>query len=118
MKSDGTVSIDSGCSGQLCVSTNGPSHAAYYLSNKRPDGNVTVFEVDQSLHQKIMSEAIDQRPLPGQIRNPNAPKIVDPNQGKPSVLLELPKVWDSLLEKHSSSARVLTQEGGGHEFGR
>ncbi|WP_239689385.1 DUF637 domain-containing protein, partial [Pseudomonas syringae] len=118
VKSDGTVSIDSGCSGQLCVSTNGPSHAAYYLSNKRPDGNVVVFEVDQSLHQKIMSEAIDQRPLPGQIRNPNAPKIVDPNQGKPSVSLELPKVWDSLLEKHSSNARVLTQEEFFHEFGR
>lgn len=85
---------------------------------KRPDGNVVVFEVDQSLHQKIMSEAIDQRPLPGQIRNPNAPKIVDPNQGKPSVSLELPKVWDSLLEKHSSNARVLTQEEFFHEFGR
>jgi len=79
---------------------------------------VVVFEVDQSLHQKIMSEAIDQRPLPGQARNPDSPKIVDPNQGKPSVSLELLKVWDSLLEKHSSNARGLTQEEFFHEFGR
>jgi filamentous hemagglutinin len=118
VNSDGTIVVNSGCSGQLCVSTNGPSHASYYLSNRRPDGNVVVFEVDRSLHQKIMSEAVDQRPLDGVPRSPGAPKIVDPTKGQPSVSLELPKVWDSLLEKHSSNARVLTQEEFFHEFGR
>ncbi len=31
---NGSVTINSGCSGQLCVSTNGSSHASYYLTNK------------------------------------------------------------------------------------
>lgn len=37
VNSDGSVTINSGCSGQLCVSTNGPNHAAYYLTNRRQD---------------------------------------------------------------------------------
>ncbi|MEX9839398.1 VENN motif pre-toxin domain-containing protein, partial [Raoultella planticola] len=58
VNADGSVTINSGCSGQLCVSTNGPNHASYYLTNKRPDGSVVVFEVDASLHKQIMDAAI------------------------------------------------------------
>lgn len=91
------------------MSTNGSNHASYYLSNKRPDGSVVVFEVDANLHKQIMESAIPQRPIPGVPRDPNAPKIVDPGKGEPSVSLELPKVWDKLIEQNSSKARVLTK---------
>lgn len=118
VNSDGSVKINSGCSGQLCVSTNGSNHASYYLSNKRPDGSVVVFEVDANLHKQIMESAIPQRPIPGVPRAPNAPKIVDPGKGEPSVSLELPKVWDKLIEQNSSKARVLTKEEFLNEFGK
>lgn len=52
VNSDGSVTINSGCSGQLCVSANGPNHAAYYLTNRRQDGSVVVFEVDAKLHKR------------------------------------------------------------------
>jgi len=106
----GSVTINSGCSWQLCVSTNGPNHASYYLTNKRADGSVVVFEVDAALHEQIMDAAVQQRPMPGVPGDPNAPKIVDPNQGKPSISLELLKVWDRLIEQNSSKAHVLTKE--------
>ncbi|MFK8260761.1 DUF6862 domain-containing protein, partial [Erwinia sp. AnSW2-5] len=115
---DGSVTINSGCSGQLCVSTNGPNHASYYLTNKRADGSVVVFEVDAALHKQIMDAALPQKPIPGVPRDPNAPKIVDPNKGEPSVSLELPKVWDRLIEQNSSKARVLTKEAFMNEFGK
>ena len=118
VNSDGSVTINSGCSGQLCVSTNGPNHAAYYLTNRRQDGSVVVFEVDAKLHKQIMDTAVPQRPVPGVPKDPNAPKIVDPTKGQPSVSLELPKVWDKLIEKNSSNARVLTKEEFLHEFGK
>lgn len=40
-------------------------HASYFLTNKRPDGSVVVFEVDAGLHKQIMDSAIPQRPVPG-----------------------------------------------------
>nr|WP_306799078.1 hemagglutinin repeat-containing protein [Pectobacterium atrosepticum] len=85
VNTDGSVSINSGCSGQLCVSTNGANHAAYYLTNKRQDGSVVVFEVDVALHKQIMEAAVPQRPIPGVPKDPNAPKIVDPTKGQPVV---------------------------------
>ncbi|WP_445495105.1 hemagglutinin repeat-containing protein [Photorhabdus sp. SF281] len=115
---DGSVTINSGCSGQLCVSTKGANHAAYYLTNRRQDGTVVVFEVDAVLHKKIMDAAIPQRPIPGVPRDKNAPKIVDPTKGQPSVALELPKVWDRLIEQNSSKGRVLTKEEFLREFGK
>lgn len=115
---DGSVTINTGCSGQLCVSTNGPNHASYYLTNKRADGSVVVFEVNAALHKKIMDAAVPQKPIPGIPRDPNAPKIVDPNKGEPSVSLELPKVWDRLIEQNSSKARILTKEEFMNEFGK
>ncbi|EPK8019646.1 hypothetical protein KKI84_000724 [Providencia rettgeri] len=118
VNADGSVTINSGCSGQLCVSTNGPNHASYYLTNRRPDGSVVVFEVDASLHKQIMDAAIPQRPIPGIPRDPNAPKIVDPGKGDPSMSLELPKVWDKLIEQNSSKAKVLTKEEFLNEFGK
>ncbi|MEI7215203.1 hemagglutinin repeat-containing protein, partial [Pectobacterium versatile] len=118
VNTDGSVSINSGCSGQLCVSTNGANHAAYYLTNKRQDGSVVVFEVDVALHKQIMEAAVPQRPIPGVPKDPNAPKIVDPTKGQPSVSLELPKVWDRLIEQNSSKARVLTKEEFLNEFGK
>ncbi|WP_288739999.1 hypothetical protein [uncultured Rheinheimera sp.] len=105
---DGSISINSGCSGQLCVSTRNAEHASYYLTNRRPDGSVVVFEMDNSLHNFIMEEAVPQRPIPGIARDPNAPKIVD--DSKPGTALELPKMWNSLIEEHSSKAKVYTQE--------
>ncbi|WP_445329949.1 hemagglutinin repeat-containing protein [Xanthomonas arboricola] len=114
--SDGSISINPGCSGQLCVSVGAADHAVYYLSNKRPDGSVIVFEVDASLHGEIMNSAIPQRPIPGIPRDPKAPKIVDPN--KPGTALELPKVWESLLENGSRNARVYTHDEFLKEFGK
>lgn len=118
VNSDGSVTINSGCSGQLCVSTNGPNHAAYYLTNRRQDGSVVVFQVDAALHKQIMDAAVPQRPIPGVPKDPNAPKIVDPTKGQPSVSLELPKVWDRLIEQNSSKARVLTKEEFLNEFNK
>lgn len=79
---------------------------------------VVVFEVDANLHKTIMDAAIPQRPIPGIPKNPNAPKIVDPGKGDPSISLELPKVWDKLIEQNSSKARVLTKEEFLNEFGK
>ncbi|WP_454669942.1 two-partner secretion domain-containing protein [Achromobacter kerstersii] len=116
VNADGTISIKPGCSGQLCVSVGGADHAVYYLNNKRPDGTVIVFEVDADLHKKIMERAIPQKPIPGIPRDPNAPKIVDPTT--PGTSLELPKMWELLLEKHSSNARVYSQSDFLKEFGK
>jgi len=116
VNTDGSIKINPGCSGQLCVSVGSADHASYFLTNKRPDGSVVVFEVDAGLHKQIMDRAIPQRPIPGIPRDPSAPKIVDPNQ--PGVALELPKVWESLLEKNSSNARVYSHDEFLKEFGR
>ncbi|MDY6215284.1 VENN motif pre-toxin domain-containing protein, partial [Actinobacillus porcinus] len=115
---DGSISINSGCQGQLCVSVGSPNHAMYYLTERRQNGNVVVFEIDKALHNEIMKSAIPQKPIPGIPRDPNAPKIVDDTKGNPSINLELPKVWDRLLEKHSSKGRVLTEEQFRNEFGK
>ncbi|QDD92114.1 hypothetical protein CCZ28_17130 [Pseudomonas oryzihabitans] len=116
VNADGSIKINPGCSGQLCVSVGSAEHASYFLTNKRPDGSVVVFEVDAGLHKQIMDSSIPQRPVPGIPRDPSAPKIVDPNQ--PGIALELPKIWESLLEKHSSNARVYSHEEFLKEFGR
>lgn len=110
VNSDGSVTINSGCSGQLCVSTNGPNHAAYYLTNRKQGGSVVVFEFDAALYKQIMGAAVRQRPIPGVPKDPDAPKIVDPTKGQLSVSLGLPKVWDRLIEQNSSKARVITKE--------
>ncbi|MDT3723244.1 DUF637 domain-containing protein [Pseudomonas oryzihabitans] len=116
VNADDSIKINPGCSGQLCVSVGSADHASYFLTNKRPDGSVVVFEVDAGLHKQIMDSAIPQRPIPGVPRDPSAPKIVDPNQ--PGVALELPKVWESLLENHSSNARAYSHDEFLKEFGR
>ena len=114
---DGSVSINSGCQGQLCVSTGSSNHAMYYLTEKRPNGTVVVFGVDKRLHDDIIFSAVPQRLIPGIARDPNSPKIVDDGKGKLSINLELPKVWDRLIEKHSSNGRVLTEQEFKNEFG-
>jgi filamentous hemagglutinin len=113
---DGTITINPGCAGQICVSVGNADHATYYLTNKRPDGSVVVFDVDAGLHKEIMDRVIPQKPVPGIPRDPDAPKRVDP--GQPGYSLELPKVWESLLEKNSSNARVYTQDEFLKEFGK
>lgn len=118
VNSDGSVSINSGCSSQLCVSTNGPNHAVYYLTNNRPDGSVVMFEIDATLHKQIMGSLVPQKPIPGVPKNPNAPKIVDPGTGEPSISIELPKVWDKLIEQNSSKGLVLTEKEFLNEFGK
>lgn len=94
---DGAISINPGCLGRICVSIGSADHACYFLTNKHPDGSVVVFDIDAKLHKKIMSSAIPQRPVLGVPRDPSVPKIVDPNQS--GIALELPKVWELLLEK-------------------
>ncbi|MCD9460997.1 hypothetical protein [Marinibactrum halimedae] len=111
---DGSIDFNPQCTGQLCVSVGNSDHASYYLTNNRPDGTVVVFEVDNDLHDFIMESAIPQRPVPGVVRSPEAPKVVD--ETKPGTALELPKVWESLLKEHSSKARVLTQQEFFEEF--
>ena len=114
--SDGSISINPGCAGQLCVSVGNADHATYYLTNKRPDGSVVVFDVDAKLHKEIMEKAVPQRPVPGIPRDPSAPKVVDPS--KPGTALELPRMWEVLLEKGSSNARVYTQSEFLKEFNK
>ena len=109
---DGSIKINSGCNGQLCVSTKGADHAKYYLSEKRPGGKVVVFEVDASLHENIMKSLVPQRQAG---LYPNSPKITDRNT--PGLSIELPPVWEVLLEKHSSKARVLNEKQFKKEFG-
>ncbi|MBC8774576.1 hemagglutinin repeat-containing protein [Stenotrophomonas maltophilia] len=113
--SDGTISFNSSCTGQLCVSVGNADHAVYFLTNRRSNGSVVVFEVDANLHKEIMSKAIPQRGIPGMPRDPTAPKIVDPNQ--PGTALELPAMWESLLKQHSRNARVYSQKEFLKEFG-
>lgn len=105
---DGSITINSGCSGQLCVSVGNKDHATYFLTQKRPNGTVVVFDIDRATHNRIMEAAIPQRPIPGVPRDPNAPKIVDPNQ--PGTAIELPKMWNSILEDGASNSRTLTSE--------
>ena len=78
------------------------------MTNKRPDGSVVVFDVNAGLHKEIMDRVVPQRPVAGMTKDPDAPKRVDKDQ--PGYSLELPKIWESLLEKNSSNARVYTQD--------
>ncbi|MEM6053016.1 hypothetical protein AAH450_20920 [Erwinia sp. P7711] len=77
-----------------------------------------MFEVDAALHKQIMDAAVPQKPIPGVSKDPDAPKVVDPTKGQPSVSLELPKVWDRLIEQNSSKARVLKKEEFLNEFNK
>lgn len=77
---------------------------------------MVVFDVDAKLHEEIMSKAIPQRPVEGVPRDRTAPKIVDEN--KPGTALELPKVWEALIEKHSSYARIYSQDEFLKEFAK
>ncbi|MEM7775302.1 MAG: DUF637 domain-containing protein [Pseudomonadota bacterium] len=113
--SDGSITINSGCSGQLCISVGNADHAIYFLTKKRPDGSVVVFDIDRATHNRIMEAAVPQRPIPGIPRDPNAPKIVDPNQ--PGTAIELPRMWASVLERGASNSRTLTPEQFLKEFG-
>jgi filamentous hemagglutinin len=55
-----------------------------------------------------MDKVIPQRPVAGVTREPDVPKRLD--NGQPGYSLELPTMWESLLEKHLSNARVYTQD--------
>ena len=103
---DGSITINPGCTGQLCVSVGNADHATYYLTNKRPDGSVVVFDIDAKTHKEIMDRVIPQHG--DGPRDRDAPKRVD--EGQPGYSLELPKIWESLLENSASNARVYTQD--------
>lgn len=111
---DGTITINPGCKGQLCVSVGNADHATYYLTNRRPDGSVVVFDVDANTHKQIMDKLIDQHSVGP--RDRDAPKRVD--AGQPGFSLELPKVWETLLESNASNARVYTQDEFFKEFNK
>ncbi len=103
---DGSITINPGCTGQLRVSVGNADHATYYLTNKRPDGSVVVFDIDAKTHKEIMDRVIPQHG--DGPRDRDAPKRVD--EGQPGYSLELPKIWESLLENSASNARVYTQD--------
>jgi len=103
---DGSITINPGCTGQLCVSVGNADHATYYLTNKRPDGSVVVFDIDAKTHKEIMDRVIPQHG--DGPRDRDAPKRVD--EGQPGYSLELQKIWESLLENSASNARVYTQD--------
>lgn len=111
VNSDGTVSIAPGCSGTICVSVGNADHAAYYLSQKRPDGTVVVFEVDRATHNKIMEEAVDQFGSKGA-----GVQITD--KSTPGTSLQLDQLYSELMTKASSNGRVLTQQEFFNEFGK
>lgn len=85
----------------------------YYLSEKRLDGHVIVFELDEKVHNNIMDNLVPQNRARD---NPNAPKLTDKN--KPGTSIELPKIWHKLLEENSSNARILSEEQFFKEFGK
>lgn len=103
VNADGTVSIAPGCTGSICVSVGDADHAAYYLSNKRPDGTVVVFEVDRTMHNQIMESAVDQFGNSGA-----GVKITD--KTTPGTSIELDQVYSELMTSGSSNGRVLTQQ--------
>ncbi|WP_107976452.1 hypothetical protein [Neisseria mucosa] len=86
------------------------------MSEKRPGGKVVVFEVDAKLHEDIMKNLISQKPAPGTKNPPHAPKRVD--ETKPGFSIELPQVWNVMLEKSSSKARIMTEDEFTKEFGK
>lgn len=86
------------------------------MSEKRPGGKVVVFEVDAKVHNDIMKNLVPQKPAPGTKNPPNSPKLVDEN--KPGFAIELPKIWNEVLEKESSKGRVMSQDEFFKEFGR
>lgn len=109
---DGSVNITPGCTGTICVSTGSPDHAAYYISERRPDGNVVVFEVDRATHNQIMEAAVPQH------NNAGAPvQIVDETTSGGATSLQLDQVHSQLMTSGSSNGRVLTQQEFLDEFG-
>jgi hypothetical protein len=112
VNADGTVSITPGCTGTICVSAGSPDHAGYYISERRPDGNVVVFEVDRATHNQIMEVAVPQRNSAG------APvQIVDETTSGNATSLQLDQVHSQLVTNGSSNGRVLTQQEFLDEFG-
>ncbi len=106
----GSVSITPGCTGSICVSVSNSDHAAYHLSNKRPDGTVLVFEVDRATHNKIMDAAVDQFGNRGA-----GVKITD--KGTPGTSIELNQAYSELMLSGSSKGRVVNQKEFLDEFG-
>lgn len=72
-----------------------------------------VFEVNEKTHKEIMDNLIPQRKAS---LYPNAPKVTDEN--KPGTSIELPQIWNKVLEQNSSNARILTEEKFIKEFGK
>lgn len=85
------------------------------MSERRPGGQVVVFEIDTKVNNDIMKNLVPQKPAPGTKNHPNAPKLVDIN--KPGFAIELPEVWNERLEKGSSKGRVMSQDEFFKEFG-
>ena len=112
VNTDGSVTISPGCTGSICVSTGSADHAAYYISQRRQDGNVVVFEVDRTTHNEIMKMAVPQS------GNRGAPvQIVDPTTSGNAISLQLDQFYSDLMTKASSKGRVLTQQEFSNEFG-
>jgi filamentous hemagglutinin len=103
VNADGSVTITPGCTGAICVSVGDADHAMYYLSNKRPDGSVVVFEVDRATHNQIMENVVPQKGNSG-----TGVKLTDINT--PGMSIELNQAYAFIMTKGSSNGRVLTQE--------
>ncbi len=110
VNADGTVSIVPGCTGAICVSVGNADHAVYYLTNKRPDGSVVVFEVDRATHNRIMGARVPQFGNSGA-----SVKVTDIDT--PGMSIELNQAYSELMASGSSNGRVLTQQEFINEFG-
>ncbi|MFY0623643.1 MAG: hypothetical protein JXQ89_18330, partial [Pelagimonas sp.] len=96
--------------GSICVSVEGPDHAAYYITNKRPDGSVVVFDVDRATHNRIMDNLVPQQGNSGA-----GVKLTDTST--PGTSIELNRAFSELMTSGSSNGRVLTQQEFLNEFG-
>lgn len=92
------------------MSVGNADHSVYYLSNKRPDGSVVVFEVDRATHNRIMESAVDQFGNSGA-----GVKITD--KGTPGTSIELNRAYSEIMTSGSSNGRMLTQREFLNEFG-
>jgi hypothetical protein len=112
VNADGSLNITPGCTGAICVSAESSDHAVYYLSNRRPGGNVVVYEVDRVTHNQIMEVAVEQA------GNSGAPvQIVDPTTSENAISLQLNQVYSALMINGASNSRVLTHQEFLREFG-
>lgn len=83
----------------LNISIGDPSHAEYFLRERRPGGQIVSFEIPAWMDEFIQENAIDQYKFNKNPRNQGklAPKIVDSTT--PGRSYELHQIWGTWLEE-------------------